>query len=71
MPQPGPPVSTATFSVSANRTACSCSGASVVPVDRRSHSNALPQSTEANDGILSTSDASSRVSCPAREISAR
>ena len=32
LPQPGPPVSTATFEVSASRTACSCSGARSVPV---------------------------------------
>ncbi len=44
-PQPGPPVSTATRCVSANRTACSCSAANSAPVRARSQANALAQST--------------------------
>ena len=49
-PQPGPPVSTATFSVNATRTAAACSGASSVPVRRCSHPSARSQSTPANPG---------------------
>ena len=44
-PQPGPPVSTATFSVSANRTAAACSAANSTPVRRCNQPNARSQST--------------------------
>ena len=44
LPQPGPPVSTATLRVSASLTACCCSGASPCPV-RCGASRALSQST--------------------------
>ena len=53
LPQPGPPVSTATRCVSASRTACSCSAASSAPVRARSQANALPQSTAPKAGIRS------------------
>ena len=47
-PHPGPPVSTATFQVSASRTASACSGASSAPVRPRSQPRALSQSTAWN-----------------------
>lgn len=71
LPQPGPPVSTATLRVSASCTACCCSGASSAPVRRASQASALSQSTSRNAGIRSSSVRSSRASRPAREISAR
>ena len=54
-PQPGPPVSTATFSVNANRTAAACSGANSIPVRRCNQPNARSQSTPANPGNRSAS----------------
>ena len=53
LPQPGPPVNTATFAVNASRTACSCSAANSTPVRPRSHPSALPQSTDTNAGSRS------------------
>ena len=57
LPQPGPPVSTATFVVNASRTACSCSGARSTPVRERSHDSALAQSTPANRSLIASSAA--------------
>ena len=59
-PQPGPPVSTATFEVRASRTASACSGASSAPVRPRSQPSALSQSTAANALSRSARAASSR-----------
>ncbi len=71
LPQPGPPVSTATRSVSASRTDCSCSGASSAPVFRASQPSAAGQSTSPNHGIRSVSARSSLSNWLAKEISAR
>ena len=54
LPQPGPPVSTATFSVSASRTAASCSGARSTPVVWRSQSSARPSPPPAKPASRST-----------------
>src|SRR5215467_53310 len=71
LPQPGPPVSTATLLVSASLTASCCSGARSWPDRLRSQPSALPQSTRANAGSRSFA-AFSRPSSPsARERSAR
>lgn len=53
LPQPGPPVSTATFLVSASRTASSCSGANSVPVRPFNQASALSQATSWKPGIRS------------------
>ena len=71
LPQPGPPVSTATFRLSASRTAASCSGASSTPVRPLSHASALSHATSRNAGIRSSSVPSSRSSCADRASSAR
>ncbi len=71
LPQPGPPVSTATFCVNASLTAASCSGASSTPVRSFSQPSALSQATSAKAGIRSSSARSSRSVWPARESSAR
>src|SRR5580693_3969140 len=60
LPQPGPPVSTATFEVRASRTAAACSGASSAPVRPRSQPTALSQSTAANPLSRSARAASRR-----------
>jgi hypothetical protein len=70
-PHPGPPVNTATFDVSASRTACSCSGASAAPVRARSQANALPQTTDEKPGSRSAEVVDSRSSAAASEVSAR
>ena len=71
LPQPGPPVSTATRCVSASRTACSCSAASSAPVRPRSQASALPQSTVPKAGIRSAGVADSRSRAAASAVSAR
>lgn len=71
LPQPGPPVSTATFSVSASRTACSCSGASFAPVRVASQLSALSQATSRKAGIRSSPVRSSLRSWAERDSSAR
>ncbi len=71
LPQPGPPVSTATFRVNASLTAASCSGARSVPVRPRSQPSALSHATSWNVGIRSWSVRSSRSSWEARATSAR
>ena len=63
-PQPGPPVSTATFDVNASRTACSCSGASSAPVRLRSHANARAQSTSAKAQVDGLPPGRARISSP-------
>jgi hypothetical protein len=70
-PQPGPPVSTATRCVSANRTACSCSAANSAPVRARSHASALSQSTVVKAGIRSAVVVDRRSRAAASEVSAR
>ena len=71
LPQPGPPVNTATRCVSASRTACSCSAASSAPVRSRSQASALSQSTAPNAGIRSAGAAESRSRAAASAVSAR
>ncbi|CAM5598183.1 hypothetical protein SCYAM73S_00009 [Streptomyces cyaneofuscatus] len=70
-PQPGPPVRTATFRLSASRTASSCSGANDAPVRVASQASAFSQSTSWKAGIRSSPVRSSRRTCPARDSSAR
>ena len=60
LPQPGPPVSTATRSVRARRTAVSCSGASRLPVTSSSQAKAAAQSTLRNMGNRSAWEGTER-----------
>lgn len=71
LPQPGPPVRTATFSVSASLTAASCSGASSVPVRPFSQPSALSHATVLKPGMRSSSVRRRRSSWAERESSAR
>ena len=73
LPQPGPPVSTATRSVRASRTAVSCSAASRLPVTPSSQVKAAAQSTERNMASRSACSGAerSRSSPAASETSAR
>ncbi len=71
LPQPGPPVRTATFSVSASCTAALCPAASSTPVRRCSQASAASQSTLAKAASRSSSAPASLFSPPASETSAR
>jgi hypothetical protein len=71
LPQPGPPVNTATRWASASRTACSCSAASSAPVRARSHASALSQSTVPNAAIRAVGVLDRRSRAAATEVSAR
>src|SRR6266702_3520548 len=70
LPQPGPPVRTATLAVRASRTASACSGASSEPVRPRSQPRALSQSTAANPASRSARAACRRSRARARDRSA-
>ena len=68
-PQPGPPVSTATFCVSASFTASACSGARSAPVFVFSQPRAFSQSTAWNAPRRSAREERSRPREAARDRS--